>query len=134
MSGQGKFWRAVDNRAKKTNPAVVSVGVIESLLPFSINYNGINLSVANGDTIYVNNLMLDENKLFTTAEAITARYRSPNDVTVTENHTDIINNITTWLTAIHKRYILDVGDLVAVQKLGNNTYLVLEKLQRLGNE
>ena len=130
MSGQGKFWRAVDARSKKTQNAPVSVGVVESLQPFSINYNGINLSVANGDTIFVNNLMLDNVISFTQAQPITC-----SDGTITENHTDLINNeIENWLVSIHDRFILHIGDYIAVQKLGNNTYIVLNKLQKVENE
>ena len=130
MSQQGKFWQAVDKRAKKINHAVTSVGVVESLQPFSINYNGINLSVANGDTIFVNNLMLDEVISFTQAQPITCSHG-----TITENHTDIINNeIEKWLMSIHNRFILHIGDYIAVQKLGNNTYIVLNKLQKVENE
>lgn len=130
MSGQGKFWQDVDKRAKKTNPNPVSVGVVESLQPFSIKYNGIILSVANGDTIFVNNLMLDEVISFTAAQPITCSHG-----TITENHTDIINNeIEKWLVSIHDRYILHIGDNIAVQKLSNNTYIVLNKLQKVGNE
>ena len=33
--------------------------------------------------------------------------------------------------AVHKRFILQVGDYVAVQKLGNNTYLILEKVEKI---
>ena len=127
MSGQGKFWKSVDARAKKINPDVPSVAVVESLSPFSIKYNGISLNVANGDTIYVNNLMLDSVISFTEAQPITC-----STGTITENHTDLINNeIESWLVSVHDRFILHIGDYVAVQKLGNNTYIVLEKLQKV---
>lgn len=129
MSGQGKFWGAVDKRAKKVNPAVVSVGMVKSLNPFSISYNGLELSAQNGDTIYLNNLLLDAKKTFTTANPITCTQG-----TITENHTAIINDITGWLTSIHDRFIIHVGDYIAVQKLGNNTYIVLSKLQKVENE
>lgn len=130
MSGQGKFWGAVDKRAKKINPAVVSVGMVKSLNPFSISYNGLELSAQNGDTIYLNNLLLDAKKTFTTANPITCTQGA-----ITDNHTNIINNeITSWLSSIHDRFIIHVGDYIAVQKLGNNTYLILEKLQKVENE
>ena len=122
----GKFWGEVDRRSKKNNQSPVSVGEITAISPLSISYNGLSLSKANGDTIYVNNLLLDTKKTFTTAQAITC-----SDGTITENHTDIINDITTWLSSVHERFILSIGDYVAVQKLGNNTYIVLEKVQKL---
>lgn len=130
MSGQGKFWKDVDKRAKNINSPAVSVGVVESLEPFSIKYNGVSLNVANGDTIFVNNLMLDEVISFTAAQPITC-----SNGTITENHTNIINNeIEKWLVSIHDRFILHIGDYIAIQKLGNNTYIVLDKLQKVENE
>ena len=130
MSQTGKFWQAVDARSKKTQNAVTSVGVVTSLSPFGIKYNGIDISVENGDTIFVNNLMLDEVISFTAAQPITCSHG-----TITENHTDIINNeIESWLVSVHDRFILHIGDYIAVQKLGNNTYIVLDKLQKVENE
>ena len=130
MSQTGKFWQAVDARSKKTQNAVTSVGVVTSLSPFSITYNGIDISVENGDTIFVNNLMLDDIISFTAAQPITCSHG-----TITENHTDIINNeIESWLVSVHNRFILHIGDYIAVQKLGNNTYIVLDKLQKVENE
>lgn len=130
MSQTGKFWQAVDARSKKTQNAVTSVGVVTSLNPFGIKYNGIDISAENGDTIFVNNLMLDEVISFTEAQPITCSHG-----TITENHTDIINNeIEKWLVSVHDRFILHIGDYIAVQKLGNNTYIVLDKLQKVENE
>ena len=126
MSQAGRFWQQVDKRSKATNQNAASIGQVVSLEPLSISYNGITISKQYGDNVYVNNLILDTKKTFTEAQAITC-----SDGTITENHTAIINDITGWLSSIHKRYILDVGDYVAVQKLGNNTYIVLEKVQKL---
>lgn len=127
MSQTGKFWQAVDARSKKTQNAVTSVGVVTSLNPFGVKYNGIDISAENGDTIFVNNLMLDEVISFTAAQPITCSHGE-----ITENHTDIINNeIESWLVSVHNRFILHIGDYIAVQKLGNNTYIVLEKLQKV---
>jgi hypothetical protein len=130
MSQTGKFWQAVDARSKKTQNAVTSVGVVTSLSPFGIKYNGIDISAENGDTIFVNNLMLDDVISFTAAQPVTCSHGE-----ITENHTDIINNeIESWLASVHNRFILHIGDYIAVQKLGNNTYIVLDKLQKVENE
>lgn len=127
MSRQGRFWHSVDKRIKKSNSAVASVGVVKSLDPFSVSYNGIEISTQNGDTVYVNNLILDEKITFTKAQAITC-----SDGAITENHTNIINNeIEEWLMSIHDRFIIHVGDFVAVQKLGNNTYIILGKVNKI---
>lgn len=126
MSQMGDFWHDVDKRSKSNNQNPVEIGEITNLQPLTIGFQGLELSVTNGDKIYLNNLLLDENKTFTTANPITC-----SDGTITENHTDIINDITQWLTSIHQRFILSVGDNVAVQRLGNNMYIVLEKVQQI---
>ena len=46
----------------------------------------------------------------------------------------ILTDFYNWTKSVHDRFILHIGDYVAVQKLGNNTYLVLDKLQKVGNE
>ena len=129
MSGQGKFWENVQKKAKKVDLNPVSVGTVKSLKPLVILYNGLELSYANGDTIFVNNMMLDDVIEFTAAQKITC-----SNGTITENHTDLLNNeIEAWLVSIHNRYILHIGDFIAVQKLRNNTYVILDKLQKVGN-
>ena len=129
MSREGEFWREVRNIAKSyKNP--VQVAQIKSIEPLTIQFQGIELITINGDTIYINDLLLDDAKQFTPVNPITCSNGS-----ITENHTDIINNeLEAWLMAIHERFILHIGDFVAIQKLGNNSYLVLEKLQVLKGE
>ena len=142
MSGQGDFWRAVDARAKKTNPAPVSVGVVKSLKPFSINYNGLELSYANGDTIFVNHLMLDDNINLDVSSMNEAQsfsnstaYQSPSfTAEVSGTQKQFVTDFYTWSKSVHDRFILHIGDYIAVQKLGNNTYIVLDKLQKVENE
>lgn len=130
MSRDGEFWKTVRKQAKSVNPNPVQVGWIKSLEPLTVQYQGLELSTVNGDTIYINNLLLDAPIEFTPAQPITCSNGS-----ITENHTDIINKeIEEWIMAIHKRFILSIGDYVAVQRLGNNTYLILEKLQVLKGE
>lgn len=150
MSQTGKFWQAVDTRSKKTQNAVTSVGVVTSLKPFGIKYNGIDISTENGDTIFVNNLMLDDNinldlgsmdspqnitgmnpqPLISVAPASSADYTAKISGTQKQFLTDFYN----WTKSVHNRFILHIGDYIAVQKLGNNTYIVLDKLQKVENE
>ena len=127
MSQMGKFWKDVDTRAKRVNQSPVQIAQVLSIKPFSVLLAGVERSLANGDTIYINNLLLDAPISFTEAQPITCSNGS-----ITENHTDIINGeLEAWLMAIHKRFILQVGDYVGIQKLGNNTYLILEKLEKI---
>lgn len=152
MSGQGKFWKAVEKKAKKNNPEAVSVGVVKSLSPFSISYNGLELSAEYGDTIYVNNLMLDENidlnkvplaepqtlasiepHYFWTGENSANTKLQSKSITATISGTQLqfLTDFYDWTKAVHDRYILHIGDYIAVQKLGHNTYIVLQKLQKV---
>lgn len=127
MSQAGKFWNTVKQQSKSMNQSPVQVGTVKSLSPLSIQFQGIELSPINGDTIYINNLLLDEAISFTEAQPITCSNGS-----ITENHTNIINaELEAWLVAVHNRFILHIGDYVAVQKLGNNSYLILEKVQKV---
>lgn len=142
MSGQGNFWKDVETRAKKTNPNPVSVGVVKSLKPFSINYNGLELSYANGDTIFVNHLMLDDNINLDVSSMNEAQsfsnstaYQSPSfTAEVSGTQKQFVTDFYTWSKSVHDRFILHIGDYIAVQKLGNNTYIVLDKLQKVENE
>jgi len=142
MSGQGNFWKDVETKAKKTNPNPVSVGVVEGLKPFSIKYNGIILSYANGDTIFVNHLMLDDNINLDVSSMDEAQsfsnstaYQSPSfTANVSGTQKQFVTDFYTWSKSVHDRFILHIGDYIAVQKLGNNTYIVLDKLQKVENE
>ena len=142
MSGQGNFWKDVETRAKKTNPNPVSVGVVKTLKPFSINYNGLELSYANGDTIFVNHLMLDDNINLDVSSMNEAQsfsnstaYQSPSfTAEVSGTQKQFVTDFYTWSKSVHDRFILHIGDYIAVQKLGNNTYIVLDKLQKVENE
>jgi len=61
MSRDGEQWQAVKKIAKKVMPNPVQIGWVKSLEPFVIQYQGLELSETNGDSIYINNLILDEN-------------------------------------------------------------------------
>jgi hypothetical protein len=124
--------------------------VVTSLNPFGIKYNGIDISVENGDTIFINNLMLDDNidldvssmdnpqnitgmnpqPLISIAPTPSADYTANISGTQKQFLTDFYN----WTKSVHNRFILHIGDYIAVQKLGNNTYIVLDKLQKVENE
>lgn len=155
MSQMGDFWHDVDKRSKSNNQNPVEIGEIISLQPLTIGFQGLELSVANGDKIYINDLLLDE--LFDlTPEKIamdlpqqfsemtpppwtdlrvppTAPITPITEYTVKIDGTqrEFYTKIYEWLVSIHDRFILHVGDMVAVQRLGNNTYLILEKVQEL---
>ena len=74
MSRDGEFWKTVRKQAKSVNPNPVQVGWIKSLEPLTVQYQGLELSTVNGDTLYINNLLLDAPIEFTPAEAITCSH------------------------------------------------------------
>jgi hypothetical protein len=149
VSQTGKFWQAVDARSKKTQNSVTSVGVVTCLKPFGINYNGIDVSVGNGDTIFINNLMLDDNinldvssmdspqNIKSLSPQAWIGQDSPNaDFTaeISGTQKQFLTDFYNWTKAVHNRFIIHIGDYIAVQKLGNNTYIVLDKLQKVEDE
>ena len=52
-------------------------------------------------------------------------------VSISGTQKQFLTDFYTWTKAVHDRYILHIGDYVAVQKLGNNSYLILEKVQKV---
>lgn len=141
MSQAGKFWNTVKQQSKATNQNPVQVGTIKTLNPLSIQYQGIELSYENGDTIYINHLMLDENinldvvSMDSPQNIDPALWKADNKpsptVSISGTQKQFVTDFYNWTKAVHDRFILHIGDYVAVQKLGNNTYLVLEKVQKV---
>lgn len=143
MSRDGEHWNTVRQIAKSyKNP--VQVGQVINLEPFTIQFQGIELSTVNGDTIYINNLLLDENIELDLASMDEAQNINPAlwkadntptpTVEISGTQKQFVTDLYNWIKAVHNRFILHIGDYVALQKLGNNTYLVLEKLQALKGE
>lgn len=141
MSNSGKFWNNVKNAAKASRKPPVQLGKILTLKPLSIHYQGLELSKENGDTIYINNLLLDENieldlssmdKPQNINPALWKADNSPTGtVEISGTQKRFLTDLYNWIKAVHNRYILHIGDLVVLQKLGNNSYLILEKVQKI---
>jgi len=139
MSRDGEQWQAVKKIAKKVMPNPVQIGWVKSLEPFVIQYQGLELSETNGDSIYINNLILDENIELDLASMDNPQNINPalwkadntptGTVKISGTQKQFLTDLYNWIKAVHNRFILHVGDYVAVQKLGKNTYLVLQKLQ-----
>ena len=140
MSRDGEFWNTVRKVAKSyRNP--VQIGQVISLKPFIVQFHGVELSTANGDSIYINNLLLDENIELDLASMDTPQNISPAwwkaentptpTVEISGTQKQFVTDLYNWIKAVHNRFILHIGDFVTLQKLGNNTYLVLEKVQKI---
>lgn len=135
----GKFWKEVKNKAKGQNPSPVQIGTVTSKAPLLISFNGLEIGTQYGDTIYINHLLLDENINLDLASMDEpqninpALWKADNTPTSTvkisgtqkQFLTDFYNYFKQW----QNRYIINIGDLVAVQKLGYNTYIILQKVQ-----
>lgn len=138
---QGQFWQEVRKIAKATNEAPVMVGQIITLIPFVISFQGVDIGASYGDTIYINPLLLDENINLDLSSMDSAQnfnnstaYQSPNfTAEVSGTQKQFLADFYNWTKAFHDRFILHEGDYAAVQKLGNNTYLVLEKVNKIDN-
>lgn len=143
MSVNGQFWQDVRNQAQKMSNDPVMVGEVVVLTPFALQFQGVEIGVSYGDTIYMNNLVLDENieldvPSMDNPQAINPALWQANNsptasVEISGTQKQFLTDLYNWVKAFHNRFILHVGDNVAVQKLGNNTYIILDKIQRLVN-
>lgn len=141
MSQMGNYVESIRNQAKKVQQSPVQVGQVLTLSPLSIQYQGLVLSFGNGDTIYINNLLLDENINLDVPSMDNPQTldpqpwianNSPNaDYTISGTQKQFLTDFYNWTKAVHNRFILHIGDYVAIQKLGNNTYLILEKVSKI---
>lgn len=141
MSQIGKITETMRNQAKKVQPSPVQIAQILTLNPLSIQYQGLELSLSNGDTIYINNLLLDENIELDVASmdnqqtinpALWQADNSPtSSVEISGTQKQFLTDFYNWAKAFHNRFILHIGDNVAIQKLGNNTYIILDKVQKI---
>lgn len=135
------FWHDVRQQAKKVNPAPVMVGQVECIEPFLLSFQGVQIGTQYGDTIYINNLLLDENINLDIASMDSAQTINPalwqadnsptSSVEISGTQKQFLTDFYNWTKSVHNRFILHIGDYVAVQRLGNNTYLILEKVQKI---
>lgn len=146
MSNVGKFWKQVQIQSKAQNPDMVALCQVKNIDPFVFDYKGIEISIANGDNIYIDPLMLQANINLDLASMDSAQNiasmspapwianNSPNsdytaEISGTQKQflTDFYNFFKNWQAV----YILAVGDYVTVQRLGFNSYLVIRKVVEL---
>ncbi|MCM1338959.1 MAG: DUF2577 domain-containing protein [Muribaculaceae bacterium] len=138
MSQAGEFWKNVREQAKTVNQAPVMIGQVATLEPFVINFQGVEIGASYGDNIYINNLLLDENINLDVASMDSAQTINPalwqadnsptSNVEISGTQKQFLTDFYNWFKAFHNRFILHIDDYVAVQRLGNNTYLILQKV------
>lgn len=139
----------IKKEARKSQMTPVRMAIVTKLKPFSLLYNDVEFS-ADRDYIYMNNLLLDENinldvdgamagtqtfDQITPPPVINLMPQTSSTYTGTISGTipDFIKEFYNWFKSWHNRYILHVGDMVAIQKIGDNKIIVLCKLQRILN-
>lgn len=131
------------NRKMLKSKVLANVGIVRSLNPLTIRFREIDFSVEN-DTLYCNELLLDENVNLDVDGAMAGvqnlqsvtpnpwiALNTPNaDFTANISGTipDFIKQFYEYFKQWHNRFILHVGDLVAVQKIGENKIIVLSKI------
>lgn len=138
MSQAGEFWKNVREQAKTVNQAPVMIGQVVTLEPFVINFQGVEIGASYGDNIYINNLLLDENINLDVASMDSPQTINPalwqadnsptSSVEISGTQKQFLTDFYNWFKAFHNRFILHIDDYVAVQRLGNNTYLILQKV------
>lgn len=131
------------NRRMLKSKVLANVGIVRNLNPLTIRFREIDFSVEN-DTLYCNELLLDENVNLDVDGAMAGvqnlqsvtpnpwiALNTPNaDFTANISGTipDFIKQFYEYFKQWHNRFILHVGDLVAVQKIGENKIIVLSKI------
>lgn len=140
--------KIIKNEVRRSQMPPVRMAIVTKLKPFTLIYNEVEFS-ADRDYIYMNNLLLDENINLDVDGAMSGvqtlkgvnpqpwiSLNTPNaDFTTQIEGTipDFIKSFYNYFKAWHNRYILHVGDMVAIQKIGENKIIVLCKLQRILN-
>ena len=140
--------KIIKNEVRRSQMPPVRMAIVTKLKPFTLIYNEVEFS-ADRDYIYMNNLLLDENINLDVDDAMAGiqtlkgvnpqpwiSLNTPNaDFTTQIEGTipDFIKSFYNYFKAWHNRYILHVGDMVAIQKIGENKIIVLCKLQRILN-
>ncbi|MBS4760941.1 MAG: hypothetical protein KHX03_09620 [Clostridium sp.] len=141
MSNVAKFWKQVQTQSKAQNPDVVALCQVKSLKPFVFDYKGIEISIANGDNIYIDPLILQANINLDVAGMDSAQNINPalwkadntptGTVEISGSQKQFLTDFYNFFKSWQGTYILSVGDYVTVQRLGFNTYLVIRKAVEL---
>lgn len=153
--GKGKDWGdtvysaiGMQIRNEIAKNGAVNVGVVKSLNPLVVTFLKVDFSTAD-DTLYCPDLLLDENinldvdgamsgvqqiKQMTPPPVINLSPQTSSDYTAQISGTipDFIKDFYNYFKAWHNRFILHVGDFVAIQKVGENKILIVSKLNLIG--
>jgi len=141
MSSAGKFWQQVQKQSKAQSPDMVALCEVISVNPFVFSYKGVEISTSNGDNIYIDplilqaNINLDVGSMDSAQNINPALWKADNTPTaaveISGTQKQFITDFYNYYKAWQGVYIINTGDYVAVQKLGNNTYIVIRKAVKL---
>lgn len=141
MSKAGKFWQEVQKKSKAVNPPMVAVCQVKSVTPFVFDYKGVEISLANGDSIYVDPLILEANIALDVASMDSAQNINPplwkadntptSTVEISGTQKQFLTDFYNFFKIWQGTYIISIGDYIAVQRLGNNSYIVIRKVAKI---
>jgi len=128
----------IENAAENKNINGFKLCSVKSIKPFIFTYNGVDLGEQLGDTVFVHPLMvsekinLDKEDLYKIQDfQNSTAYKSPEfKASIKGSLPDFIKDFYLFYEKWQSTYLLNVGDLVAVYELGNNNYVVLQKVAK----
>lgn len=126
----------IENMSSLAKIRGLKICTVKSVNPFIFIAEGVELGTTFGDTVYVHPLFLadlinfDENTLSEIQNfKSTTAYESPNFTGMIEGTIpEFIKNFYLFYKEKEKIYRLKAGDLIAMYELGENSYLILQKV------
>ena len=125
---------AVDNK----NLNGFKVCTVKTIKPLVLTYNGVDIGTTEGDTVFVHPLMVQDlinqetEGLFNIQNfKNSTAYNSPQfQASIEGELPNFIKEFYLFYKKWQGIYLLNVGDLVAVYELGDNNYLILQKVSQ----
>ena len=138
-----KNWAAniinsVEDAVENKNLNGFKVCTVKAIKPLVLTYDGVDIGTTEGDTVFVHPLMVQEpinqeiEGLFNIQNfKNSTAYNSPQfQASIEGELPDFIKEFYLFYKNWQGIYLLNVGDMVAVYELGDNNYLVLQKVSQ----
>lgn len=127
---------SIESAIKNKNFKGHKICTITNTNPLIFEYEGTEIGTTKGDTVYVHPLMTfelikqDENKLYEVQNfKNSTAYNSPQFQAAIEGSLpEFIKEFYLFYKNWQNTYLLNIGDLIAVLELKDNTYLILQKI------
>ncbi len=132
----GDIIDTIQSASETTKFRGIKICRVKSVNPRIFTYNDVDMGTTFGDIVYIHPLFLsepieyDENLLSQIQNFNqTTAYNSPNFQGVIEGSIpEFIKNFYLFYKAKESIYLIKEGDLLAIYELGENSYLVLQKV------